>query len=78
MELEGEVDVLTCSGDDVTVLAAEGPELESSREGEVVGKLDRAGVLPHVHQIILGPAVWKTLITHVICLSNERLSPVLL
>ena len=49
----------TCSRDDITVLVPESAELEPPGEGEVAGDLDRAVVLPHVHQVALRPTVYK-------------------
>ena len=56
---EGSDSELTCGGDHVTILAAEGPELESPGQGQVARQLHRVPVLPHVHQVTLGPAVCK-------------------
>ena len=42
---------LTCGRDHVTILAAEGPELEPARQREVARQLHGVAVLPHVHQV---------------------------
>ena len=54
---------MTCGSSDITVGAAVGPKLETSGQGEVVGKLYRTSFLPHVHKVLLRPTIWQKGIT---------------
>ena len=49
-----------CGGDDITVLVPSVGQQKATRQAEVISELERALRLPHIDEVGLGPAVWKS------------------